>query len=240
MRTGLLLTATLAIWGTLAATAAGIERIRVEQGRQAREAVAQVLTQPEFRRVHDESQSWGEWLMEKLKALVSWLGNKLWALPAWLSWLIVIWMLLTLVAILAHLVYVVISQIGAGPGRRLDPRRAKGRIYSVRKENFDAVLAEAQRHIEAGDWMAAVRYFYVAAILWLDRHGKVHFREFKTNHDYIRELTPHAGAQSLFRTLTRSFDLAVYGGQPPSQDTCRAMAAGLESLQREAGPADKT
>jgi hypothetical protein len=240
MRTGFLLTATVAICGTLGVSAAGVERIGVVNRRQAREAVAEVLAQPEFRRVNDESQTWGEWLMEKLKGLVSWLGDKLWALPAWLSWLIVIWMLLTLVAILAHLVYVVISQIGSGPGRRLEPRRAKGRIYGVHKQNFDAVLAEAHRHIEAGHWVAAVRYFYVAAILWLDRHGKVHFREFKTNHDYIRELTPHAHAQNLFRTLTRSFDLAVYGGQPPTQDTCLAMAAGLESLQCEVGPADKT
>jgi hypothetical protein len=240
MQTRSVRAATLMLFGTLCAASAGVERISVEEGVRAREAAAEVLAQPEFRRVHDDSRSWTEWMMDKLKSMAAWLHDRLWELPVWLSWLIIVWMLLTLVAILAHIVYIIISQFGTGSGRRPGRRAAQGRVYGVRKESFEAVLAKARMHFEAGRWAAAVRYFYVAAILWLDRHGKVHFRESKTNHDYIRELAPHADAQQRFRTLTQSFDVTVYGGQAPTENTCQAMVATLESLRSEVGSADQT
>ena len=217
----------------------GIKRISDEERRHVRQTVAEVLAQPEFRQAHDPSPGWGERLLEKLKNALSWLRDRLWGLPVWLGWLIVAWMVLTLIAILAHFVYVLLSQVGVGRGRRTGRRRPEYRIYGDRKEGFDAVFAEAQRQLQAGRWAAAVRYLYVAAILWLDQHGRVRFRESKTNRDYIRELAPHAGAQQRFRTLTQAFDVAVYGGHAPTEDTCRAMATTLKSLQREVGSADK-
>ncbi|MGD8453826.1 MAG: DUF4129 domain-containing protein [Phycisphaerae bacterium] len=222
-----------------AAAAPTVKPLSAEQQQQVRETVAEVLAQPEFRHVHDKGRKWREWLWEKLSGLCKWLRDWLWGLPSWLSWLIVIWLALTLLAILAHLAYVIITQFGGGRGPWVKHTRATGRLATVCELEFDTLLAEARRHLDAGEWLAAVRYLYVASILWLDRQGWVHFRESKTNGDYIRELAPHAGAQQCFRSLTRTFDGIVYGGTAPSEETCRAMAASFESMRSEAGPADK-
>lgn len=223
-----------------AETGSGIERVSLEDRRQVREAVAEVLAQPEFRRVRDDSRSWAEWLAEHLNAALLWLRDRLWGLPGWLSWFIVIWMVLTVVAILAHLVFVLASQFGVGGSRQTGHRRDEGRICGIQNPDFDAVFAEAQRQLEARHWAAAVRYLYVAAILWLDQRGMVRFRAAKTNRDYLNELTTHAGAQQHFRVMTSTFDRVVYGGAAPSESTCRTMAATLESLQSEVRSANKT
>ena len=124
-------------------------------------------------------------------------------------------MLLTLAAILAHLIYTLVMLLrGTSSPLRSNPKggRIAGELLGIKDLDFDTVLAEARRLLAAGDWPAATRYFYVAAILWLDRQGWIVFKKSKTNRDYIDELASRARIQGSFRRLTADFEPIVYGG----------------------------
>ena len=109
----------------------------------------------------------------------------------------------------------------------------RGTSVVVAGVDFDAVIAEARRLLAAGDWPAATRYFYVAAILWLDRQGWIAFKKSKTNRDYIDELAPRARVQGSFRRLTADFEPIVYGGRPPQGSTIHDIATTVEGLLHE-------
>ena len=84
-------------------------------------------------------------------------------------------MILALVAILVHLIYTLWKlltgqRLGPGDERRL-AGRGGGELLGIRDLDFDSVYAQARRLLAAADWPAATRYFYVTAILWLDRQG---------------------------------------------------------------------
>ena len=203
-----------------------------------RAAVRNVLSQPEFRHIHADPAAESNWWKEKIDDFFSWIRTWAWGLPGWLLWLLIIWMLLTLVAILVHFVYTISQQFGGGRRVwRTDQRT--GRVYNFNRLDLDMVRRAAQQHIEAGNWTMAVRLLYMAAILWLDQRGLVAFREHKTNHDYIRELAPHATVQQEFRTLTSAFDGIVYGGHVPTAEMCQQMKSTFENLQDDADTPDK-
>ena len=145
-------------------------------------------------------------------------------------------MILTLAAILAHLLYTLVMLLrGTSSPRRGAPQdeRMAGELLGIKDLDFDAVLAEARRLLAAGDWPAATRYFYVAAILWLDRQGWIAFKKSKTNRDYIDELAPRARIQGSFRRLTADFEPIVYGGQTPQSSAIHDIANTVEGLLHE-------
>jgi hypothetical protein len=103
----------------------------------------------------------------------------------------------------------------------------------IRNLDFETVYAEACRLLTTGDWPAATRYYYVAAILWLDRQGAIAFRPSKTNRDYIGELRAQTRLQSPFSRLTDRFEAVIYAGQAATASTSRDMADTVESLLHE-------
>ena len=119
-------------------------------------------------------------------------------------------MILTLVAILAHLIYTLWKLLTGqrlGPG---DERRLAGRgdreLLGIRDLDFDSVYAEARRLLAAADWPAATRYFYVAAILWLDRQGWIVFRPVEDESRLYRRVAGRTRpCKAGFRQLDRGF-----------------------------------
>jgi len=221
--------------------AAAQTNLRTDFRQRTRDAVTEVLAAPEFRRPASEPGSSLRPLGEKLHDFFQWLGTSCFGLPSWAAYLIMVCLVLALLAILAHLVYVVVTQFGGGRGSRR--ARAVPRpdpLYGARELNYDEVVGVAQRCLGAGDWLGAVRFLYMAAILWLDRAGRIRFRESKTNFDYVRELTPHPAVQGRFRSLTTAFESAIYGGREAKEGDCRGMAAILEALQGEADSGNQT
>jgi hypothetical protein len=198
-----------------------------------RTAIRDVLAQREFADLrNDPNTAWRQlirWTVAFLRRIFAPLQH----LPEWILWIIIFWLVLTLLAILAHLVYTLwailstasrTSTVGHSVGDR------PGELLGIRDLDFDAVYAEADRLVSAGDWPAATRHLYVAAILWLDRQGRIRFRASKTNRDYIQELQSEAQLQGLFRRLTSGFEPVVYGGQAATKSTTDDMANSVEGL----------
>jgi hypothetical protein len=180
----------------------------------ARSRIRDVLAKREYRDLHGSDS------MANLRQLLNWfsslfnrLASVLRDLPEGLFWTVVIVMVLILVAILAHLTYSLIM-LFRDPLRRPNNARGRGKItgelLGIQDLDFDKVYAEARRLLAAGEWAMATRYFYVSAILWLDREGLIVFKRSKTNSDYIAELA-RAGVPALAGLPAR---LPPKGGTP--------------------------
>ncbi len=202
----------------------------------ARAAINEVLNRREFADLYADpyatERSILNWITELLNTIFRPLKN----MPEWLLWVIVGWMVLTLLAILAHLLYT-LWLVGGGSSMRFGAKGARGRrqekLLGIKELDFDAVYAEARRLLAAGDWPPATKYLYVAAILWLDRQGWVVFRSSKTNSDYIRELRRRQPYQAAFRRLTLCFESIVYGGRSATGESSHEMARTIESFLHE-------
>ena len=200
---------------------------------QTRAAVADVLSQPEFADLHTDPHAFGkrvgQWIGDIFQTILSPLKH----LPEWVLWIVIVWMILTLMAILAHLVHTLWTVVAGAPGRdRTVSSRGRhaGELLGISNLDFDWVYAEARRLYQTGHWLAATKFFYVAAILGLDRQGLISFKASKTNWDYLRELRGRPSVEDLFQRLTGSFEVVVYGGQEATSSTVFSMttiAAGL-------------
>jgi hypothetical protein len=225
----------------------------------ARSAVRDVLAKREFANLHSDPNAGWRQILAWLESLIRAVGKVVRSMPEWLFWMVLTWMVLTLLAILGHLVYTLVMLLrgtslpGGSRGKR---DKISGELLGIKDLDFDSVYAEARRLLAAGDWSAATRYFYVAAILWLDRQGWIVFKRSKTNRDYVAELARGAGVPALagfsaqpppkggtpahatgreqgFRRLTELFEPIVYGGREPTNCTMNDISTTLEELLHE-------
>lgn len=208
-----------------------------------RAVIEEVLARSEFADVHQDSYAYWRrvilWIASVFGAIASTLGS----LPVWLLWTIVVWMVLALAALLAHLLYTLWQLLGTssrGAPSGDASRRREGELLGIRDLDFDTVYAEANRLLTAGDWLSATKHLYVAAILWLDRQHWITFKPAKTNRDYLGELRRASRLEGIFGRLTQCFELIVYGGRPATTSTSHDMAKIVEGLLHEPARAIKT
>jgi hypothetical protein len=202
----------------------------------ARTAVEEVLSRAEFADLRRDAKAGQRRALRWLQSFWDSIERAIGRLPEWLLWVIVFWMFAALLAILAHLVYTLWKLLGGSgraSGAAASAQRRGGEILGIRDLDFDAVYAEARRLLGGGDWPAAIKYYYVAAILWLDRQGAIAFQPSKTNRDYFRELRARAGQQELFGRLTNCFEHVAYAGQAATASNSRAMAEAVEGMLHE-------
>lgn len=200
---------------------------------QMRQTVDEVLAGRQFKGLHESEGQWLRWLLGRAKALLEAIGNLFRELPDWLWWVLLIWMVLTLLAILGHVAYTLWLTLGQ-PGRRGGPEgrgRRRGESWlGVRDLDFASVYERAVALRQAGQWAEAIRYLYVAAILWLDEAGAIAFRQSKTNGDYLRELREKPEHLTLLRGMTGVFEATVYGGAAATKQSCEQMAGTVDRM----------
>ncbi|NQT38913.1 MAG: hypothetical protein HQ581_15560 [Planctomycetes bacterium] len=155
-----------------------------------------------------------EWLLTPL----SWLFGALDGLPEWLRWLIVAGLLVLLLALVAHIIYAVVTAL-RGP-----TRSARARALSEPR-HLDPGLPEreAEAAAAAGDYIGAIRLLFRACLLRLAAGEKRAFRPALTNREYLRRYrgTPVFDGMSLF---VETIDCKWYGGAacaPTDYKACR-------------------
>jgi len=202
----------------------------------ARAIVAEVLADPEFGGGASAPSLWQRFA-KWIERLLTRMGHAISGLPPWLFWFVLIWLVLALLAILAHLIYVLLGVFGArsgsAAGARSEGAEDNGDLLGIRDLEPETAYAEASRWLSRSDWPRATRYLYMAAILRLDRAGRIRFRHAKTNQDYVRELSQDARRRTWFQQLTSVFEAVVYGSRPATEATCREMNTAVEALGHE-------
>jgi hypothetical protein len=240
---GVLQMACLAILGAVASQAPPSQATRLvavsrqaSDAEQVRRAVDDVLSRREFADLSVDESVW-------LKRLSVWLGSLLGKVGdlanrfPWLIWIVVAWLVLTLLAILVNLIWTLYVWLKPSGGVLAPARQpvGAGLLHGVRALQFDDVYRRSRELLEQRDYAAAVRHLYVAAILWLDRQGQIAFATAKTNRDYQLELTGKPAYQQQFAQLTERFETIAYGSAAATMSDCREMTSVLEALQHSAG-----
>ncbi|MBN2313500.1 MAG: hypothetical protein JXM79_06190, partial [Sedimentisphaerales bacterium] len=99
--------------------------------------------------------------------------------------IVIIWALLTLVAILIHAIWTLRVLIWPGAIRRSDPGKPGSEAVTI--TSFDELYKMAQALAEKEAFYDAISVLMVAMLRLLDSIGTLHFHESKTNGDYVRE-----------------------------------------------------
>jgi len=149
-----------------------------------------------------------------------------------LQWLLVIWCVLTLLAILVHIIWTLTvlvrtrSQGSGAEGRRLRFRRVPAASYQEAQEQM-------RRLAERGALREALSLMMTALLLWLDEAGVVKWHQSKTNGDYVREYPSSRAAQDIFRRFVGAFDNVVYGAAPCEPETYVRMHAMFDQVMSD-------
>lgn len=99
------------------------------------------------------------------------------------------------------------------------------------------LAAEAR---QAGDRRSAVRYLYLAALLWLDEQGLLRYERSLTNREHLHRLRSQPPVRDLLAPVVATFDAVWYGFQPIDDQAFaryEQQVAAVQSLTKSAGTA---
>ena len=151
-----------------------------------------------------------QWLSEKLGR---WKGPRLNLGPGWaklILWAVFFWCILTLAAILIHLIWTILILISS----RTSSSRVRRHIghESIGGKSFKELCKIAQELAGKHAFREATGTLMLALLRWLDSGSLIRFHESKTNGDYINEYpTNHPGCKD-FKKFVNVFEHTIYGG----------------------------
>jgi len=168
-----------------------------------------------------------QWLLEKLSDWkppdMQWLGE----LSPIVLWVVVIWCVLALLAILAHTIWTFATMFrGARRSSDLDVSLAGGRGRGALsyRELHGLMVSLAER----GAFREAIGVMMVALVRWLENAGVLRFHHSKTNGDYVREYPSHLRSREDFSQFVAAFDSLIYSGASCGREVFRRMNAMFE------------
>jgi hypothetical protein len=202
---------------------AGAEEIRA--------AVADVLAGPEF---SQRRPFWERWL----HGFLQWLlaeepGNS--GLAAFLRWVLTVFCVLTLIAILAHMAWTLYVLVRANlPGRGASVR--PGLFARAEAESVEDLARRMRMLAEDGAYAEALACMLLLLVRRLDEAALVRFHPSKTNGDYTREYVPGRAGRDGFRRFVHEFDSYAYGGAPCRRPDYEHMLSLSEGVLSDACP----
>lgn len=84
-----------------------------------------------------------------------------------------------------------------------------------------------------GDNRTAVRYLYLAALLWLDEHGKLRYDRTLTNREYLERVAANPALRARLAPVVETFDRVWYGHDQLDAESFAAYRAQVEELRSE-------
>jgi hypothetical protein len=183
---------------------------------QVQHAVTGVYARPEYQ----ESHHWRDWFYDRVGRAFMWLldriqdFSKLRHSHPLVYWAVVGWMALTVVAIVAHLVWTAVQASKYGDRDAAKTAKAK----AAKPRGPAEWETEAARLAGEGRFREAAVALYQALLLRLDARGAVRFDPSKTPGDYRREARPHADAAKALTSFLRLFEPVAFGGRALDED----------------------
>ena len=165
----------------------------------------QILSEPNLA----PRKTFWQWLKEKFS---KWEKPDLQVGSGWgkLLWsVLVIWAVLTLVAILVHAIWTVRVLIWPSALRRNATGAPSSETVPI--ISFEELYKTAQALAEKEAFYEAISMMMVAMLRLLDSIGIVHFHESKTNGDYVREYPSGLTYRNEFKKFVLIFEQTVYG-----------------------------
>jgi uncharacterized protein DUF4129 len=198
--------------------------------RQVQQAVATVYQRPEYQEHHGI----GEWFWEKVGRVLGWIGDQLSRLAGLretapvVFWLIVTWLVVSLVALVGHMVWTAVQA-----ARREEDTPAAAKAKAARPRTAADWEAEAARLAAEGKLREAAAALYQALLLRLDALGAIRFDASKTPGDYRIEARQDPRAARALGGFLRLFEPVAFGGRALDAEGWERMkAAAAEGAAR--------
>ncbi|MBL8693657.1 MAG: DUF4129 domain-containing protein [Planctomycetes bacterium] len=188
-----------------------------------REAVRATLLEPEFG--EDPIRKLFRTLLEKLRELFR--VDPFGAMSPEVRTIVLVALVIILCALLAHIGWSIWQGVRAATlSARRNPRVA-GR---TRQEWLADALTEARRAESAGEWLAAMRAYFTAAVVMLSKRGVLDLRPGFTH----REILDRGGATPSDREqlapLVRRLDVTWFGNERPTREDVQQFRSTYERL----------
>jgi hypothetical protein len=84
-----------------------------------------------------------------------------------------------------------------------------------------------------GRYNEAIVYFYAHVLVKLDQLQLIELAKGKTNRQYLREISAHAGLRPFFMQTMRTFEDSFFGGHEPDDEKCRAVIDGWPEFESQ-------
>ena len=85
-------------------------------------------------------------------------------------------------------------------------------------KSFEEALAMANKAYRQKNWHRALWILHRLFLGVLDERGSIRFEKWKTNSDFLAEISPKDPYRGLFILLNQNYEAVVYGHQPMSAD----------------------
>ena len=193
-----------------------------------RRKAVEVAARPEFQLDTDrDRESLSIWLriLFWLLTPIRWFLSLIEGLPDPLWWLIVIVLSATVVALLVHIVWSFLQALKGTPRKRFGAAASDPKASA---EELERAAAEAEAH---GDYIGAVRLWFRAGILRIERAEDKPIRRGITNHELLRRYR----ASPLFEPLqwfVRTIDSKWYGYDVCVAEDCLACRSEYDRICR--------
>ncbi len=154
-------------------------------------------------------KTFGQWLMEKIS---SWRISRLNLSHGWVAvvcWILLIWCILTLVAILIHFIWTIFKLIR--PNIYIPVIESSVSDGAIKITSFAQLHRMAQELAAKGAFREAISTMTAALLHWLDSMNIVSFHESKTNGEYIREYPTDYSGLNEFRRFILMSEQTLYG-----------------------------
>ena len=91
---------------------------------------------------------------------------------------------------------------------------------------------EIERAIQAANYRLAIRFMFLRLLADLSREGIIHYKQEKTNFDYLSQLNATVYYNDFFR-LTRNYEFAWYGKFDISPETFTIIKNEFENFEHQ-------
>lgn len=150
------------------------------------------------------------------------------ALGRLLLWGLLIWCIITLLAILAHFIWTILVM---APGGKAFKAAADPAVPELTDKSAEQLYALAQRMAQEGNYTQALTCLLLAVLKTLDARGILRFHASKTNGDYVRDFPREYQQYTEFKMMVDLFERSVYGRVLSAQAAFERMTLLARNLQ---------
>lgn len=189
----------------------------------------QILSNPPFERSQPAQPSWPrqllDWLGRLLERLLRPVGEAAQHSSGAITWSVALIGGLLLAAVIGYLL------LGLRRTMVRDVDLAGG--DSSAAMNARVAFDQAGMLAHSGNYRAAVRYLYLAALLRLDERGLLRYDRALTNREYLEQVRGNPALHARLMPVVATFDRVWYGHAPLDETTFADYRAQVEALEHE-------
>jgi len=176
-------------------------------------------------------------ILYRILTPLRWLFEMTAGLAEWLRWLIVLGLVLTLVLLITHIVYTIMTALRG-------PKRASGYTLEEERHHLDPAALELQADdaLARLDYISAVRLLFRSILLRLEEHEGRKHRAGMTNREYLYRYRKSPISQSM-KPFVETIDIKWYGLGVCSMadyEACRRAHSNIRQMTQEAENANSS